>query len=297
MIKLKYIFSLLTVEMFFLPYQAEISRANPSCFLLLIDQSGSMEDPFGKGDPTQPRKADGVADVVNRLLQNMIIRCAKTEGVRDYYYIGAIGYGGQVRRGFGAGPAEQDLVPISKISSSPIRVEDRTRKTADGAGGIVEEKIKFPIWFDPVANSGTPMCEALSLAEEMCQRWTTAHPSSFPPTVINITDGEATDGDPLPIAEKVKSIAAEDGSTLLFNVHLSSVKSTPIEFPDNEETLPDKFARLLFAMSSTLPDHIRNAAQQEGYKITENSRGFVFNADMVSLIRFLEIGTRPSQLR
>jgi hypothetical protein len=31
--------------------------------------------------------------------------------------------------------------------------------------------------------------------------------------------------------------------------------------------------------------------------ITETSRGFAFNADMVSLIRFLDIGTRPSNLR
>src|SRR5206468_1673286 len=28
-------------------YQAEISRKNPGCFLFLVDQSESMEDPFG----------------------------------------------------------------------------------------------------------------------------------------------------------------------------------------------------------------------------------------------------------
>ena len=32
-----------------MPYTAEISRANPTCFLFLIDQSGSMADPFGGG--------------------------------------------------------------------------------------------------------------------------------------------------------------------------------------------------------------------------------------------------------
>jgi len=50
-------------------------------------------------------------------------------------------------------------------------------------------------------------------------------------------------------------------------------------------------------MSSILPTHIQNAAKQEGYNITETSRGFVFNADIVSVIRFLDIGTRPSNLR
>ena len=31
-------------------YQAEISRKNPGCFLFLVDQSESMEDPFGGGE-------------------------------------------------------------------------------------------------------------------------------------------------------------------------------------------------------------------------------------------------------
>ena len=66
-----------------MPYSAEISRANPSCFLFLIDQSGSMEDPFGGGEATR-KKADLVADAINRLLQNLVIKCAKEEGIRDY---------------------------------------------------------------------------------------------------------------------------------------------------------------------------------------------------------------------
>lgn len=32
-----------------MPYQAEISRANPGCFLFVIDQSGSMADLVGDG--------------------------------------------------------------------------------------------------------------------------------------------------------------------------------------------------------------------------------------------------------
>ena len=65
------------------PYSAEISRANPSCFLFLVDQSASMLEPVaGAADKT---KSDGVADALNRLLQNLVLKCAKSEGVRDYY--------------------------------------------------------------------------------------------------------------------------------------------------------------------------------------------------------------------
>ena len=59
------------------------SRNQPgqsSCFLL-IDQSGSMEDPFA-GSDSKRRKADLLADAINRLLQNLVIKCAKEEGIR-----------------------------------------------------------------------------------------------------------------------------------------------------------------------------------------------------------------------
>jgi len=36
-------------------YEAEISRKNPGCFLVLVDQSESMEDPFGGGEAGEGR--------------------------------------------------------------------------------------------------------------------------------------------------------------------------------------------------------------------------------------------------
>jgi hypothetical protein len=71
-------------------YSAEISRANPSCFVFVVDQSGSMGDAWG-GESSGRKKADGVADAINRLLQDLVIKCAKEEGVRDYYSVGVIG--------------------------------------------------------------------------------------------------------------------------------------------------------------------------------------------------------------
>ena len=64
-------------------YKAEISRDNPSCFLFLVDQSRSMEDEISIGDETQS-VATGVADSINRWLQELSIKCAKAEGVRNY---------------------------------------------------------------------------------------------------------------------------------------------------------------------------------------------------------------------
>ncbi len=277
-------------------YSAEISRLNPSCFLFLIDQSGSMSDPFGAGESSKS-KADAVADAINRLLSNLVIKCAKSEGVRDYYYVSVIGYGANVGTAFGGALSGRDFVPISEIGNTPSNIEERKKKIDDGAGGLVEQTTKFPIWFNAVANGGTPMCQALTLAQRMLSGWLNQHPICFPPVVINITDGESTDGDPSIPAESVKSLSSNDGNVLLFNLHLSSQRSIPIEFADTEDTLPDQFAKMLFSISSFLPDYMRNFAQQEGYRVTENTRGFVFNGNIESVIKFIDIGTRPSNLR
>lgn len=278
-----------------MPYTAEISRNNPSCLLFLIDQSGSMQDPFGGGESTR-KKADGVADAINHLLQNLVIKCAKSEGIRDYYYVGVIGYGDQVGPAFSGALAGKELAPVSEIANSP-RIEERTKKIEDGAGGLVDQTIKFPIWFDAVANGGTPMCRALTRAQGIISGWLGQHPDCFPPIVINLTDGESTDGDPTNLADGIKSLKSNDGNVLLFNVHLSSQRATPVEFPDSEAGLPDQFAQLLFRISSPLPDYMRSIAQQEGIPVSDGTRGFVFNGDMVSVITFLSIGTRPSNLR
>src|SRR5262249_37632331 len=156
----------------------------------------SMGDPFGGGGGKD--KADGVADAINRLLQNLVIKCAKSEGVRDYYEVGVLGYGAAVGPAFSGVLAGRDLVPISEVGNQPARVEERTKKVDDGAGGLIDQTVKFPVWFDPVANGGTPMCAALDRAQQILSAWTAQRAASYPPIVINITDGESTDGDPVP---------------------------------------------------------------------------------------------------
>ena len=64
-----------------MPYTAEVSRSNPSCFLFLIDQSGSMEDPFG-GEAGRT-KAEGLADAINRLLRDPFLRERLAIGGRE----------------------------------------------------------------------------------------------------------------------------------------------------------------------------------------------------------------------
>src|ERR1041384_2561027 len=132
-------------------YSAEIRRGNPTCFLFLVDQSGSMQDQMPGGRP----KSQFVADVLNRTLQNLITRCTKSDGVRDYFSIGVIGYGeNNVYNGFQGDLGGTILNLISRLGAAPLRIEERKKKVDDGAGGLVEQSVKFPVWFDPRASGG-----------------------------------------------------------------------------------------------------------------------------------------------
>jgi hypothetical protein len=122
-------------------------------------------------------------------------------------------------------------------------------------------------------------------------------PDLLSPAVINVTDGEPTDGNPADAAAAVRAAATTDGEVLIFNLHLSSNRAAPVEFPADDAGLPDKFARLLFSMSSPLAAHMVAAARQDGDAVGDGARGFAFNADAVTTIKFLDIGTRPSNLR
>jgi hypothetical protein len=274
----------------FMPYTAEITRDNPGAFVFLIDQSGSMARPLG----TQPgrSRADGVADAVNRLLENLVLRCARPDGVRDYFYVSVIGYGGQVQPAFGGVLAGRPLVSLGQVAHHPLRVETRKRMVEDGAGGLVEQSFRFPVWFEPVARGETHMCTALTQAIDLVRTFLEGHPRSYPPVVINITDGETTDGDPVPLAHELRSLCSDDGNALLFNAHLSSRNAASIMYPDTDLFLPDEFAKRLFEMSSVLPEVLRQAAAGHGYTVSSRGRGFAFNADLVSVIRFLNLGTQ-----
>ena len=277
-------------------YQSEISRANPTCFFFLIDQSSSMLDPI-MGVPGNPRKADLVADALNKVIQTLIVTASKDVEVRRYYQIGALGYGGEneVVPAFG----DQDLVWIDDLYSKPLRVEDRAKKESDGAGGFIEVSTKFPIWIDPLANGRTPMCQALERTKGILEKWTNDHRLSYPPTVINLTDGEANDGDPRVPANAIRELSTSDGNVILMTLHASSNQfSQQPFFPNTSEGLPDEPSRLMFEMSSPITSSMLKTSEELlGIKLQPNARGFVYNAGIEGIVSALEIGTRPANLR
>ncbi len=281
-----------------MPYTADISRNNPGCFLFLIDQSGSMTGALG-GQPDL-RKMDGAADAVNRILDAVSQRCSQGMDIRDYSHIGVIAYSSdnagrpKLETALPGTTPEQPFLAISQVVDA-AEVEERQVKESDGAGGVVEVTRKFPVWLQPMASYGTPMCEALSAASKALQDWTAQHPDSYPPMLINVTDGDATDGNPESLAQEIMGVQTNDGNVLVYNAHLSEMSAMPVQYPAQESDVPpDEYAGRLFRMSSVFPDPVVELAAGMGLPVTEGSRGYVYNADMVALVQFLDIGTRAA---
>ena len=154
----------------------------------------------------------------------------------------------------------------------------------------------MPIWVEPVSGYRTPMCQAIATAGQYVDDWARAHPNSYPPIVINITDGWVTDSpyqgaDLFEWAKRLTGIETADGGALLFNIFLSPQRQPGVWFPTHPGGLPDPGPGL-FEISSPLPESMLNNARAADIDVRRGSRGLVFNADMAMLIKFLEIGTR-----
>lgn len=275
-------------------YTAEINRNDPSCFLFIIDQSGSMEVEMAGGKT----KAAFVAEVLNRTLAELVGRCTKADGVRDYFDIGVIAYGNdQVQSGFGGDLAGEYMHPISLLANSPLRIERSGETQKDPSGEIFEAQAVYPVWFEPQCNGSTPMKQAFEKACHLLQEWCDDHPDSYPPTVFHVSDGRSTDGDPEDAAGILTRLHTLDGETLLFNLHADTASGSEVIFPTQEQGLPDDYARLLFRISSPFPDHLAQRAVQGGYSISAQSRFFIYKASMDFIVNFFDMGTRPANMR
>ncbi len=274
-------------------YSAEISRTHPTCILFVIDQSGSMSEDLEAG----ATKANFLADVLNRSLMELVIRCKKAEGILNYFDVGVISYSGRgVGPGFGGVLAGSHLCEIGALARSPVRVETRKKRVPDGAGGLVETEVKFPVWFDAEASGGTPMCGALRMAGDLLADWCRDHPHSFPPTVLHVTDGEATDGTAIDVEAAAAHVVAQstgDGNAVLLNLHVSGSGGEPVRFPSSDLAMPSSYARLLFRTSSLLPPEFQRRATEAGVVVRQDSRGYVYNGRLDDVVTFFDIGTRP----
>lgn len=256
-----------------------IGTPNPGCFVILVDQSWSMNEEWKSGT-----KAEAAALIVSRIIYELGLACDTAEGVKDRCRVSLIGYGERVH-------SVADGM-ISDLHASPAEVKKVKRLISDGAGGVVEIEADMPIWLRPQANNGTPMHTAFEHAAEIVKQWCIEWPDNFPPVVFNITDGEAAD--PLltaDVAKEVMNFHTTDGNVLVFNVHIANSGNEVIFPHDKSLFAQDPFAEFLFGISSDLPEALREEARNHGFSPQPNAKCFGHNVTEVGLTKVLEFGT------
>lgn len=273
-------------------YDQKIDRLNPGAIVFLVDQSESMGEPI----PGMPQtKASAVADQLNGLLFELVQRCTKAIGEppRPYFAVSIIGYGTDpdgnplVGSVFQGSLAHESWVWTTDLARHPLRIEQRERAGA--------QTFRMPVWVDPFANGGTPMCTALDAAGRLVRSWCDQYTDSFPPIVINLSDGESTDGSPAQWAGRLRSLRTGDGNVLFFNLGIGG-SDTALLFDEKPPNRASPHTQLLWEMSSELPDFMLDVAKSQGFSIKPGARGFGANADFRNVVTFLNVGTSVDQL-
>lgn len=287
------------------PYDTRIARDRPACFVFLIDQSGSMKNNWANSTKT---KAELVADYVNNGINELINICQKSEPKPIHYFdICVIGYGQDNKEAqvlWEGNLSDKIFVSPADLKDNPtgnqgeIEVERRTFK------GVSTVKIPIVYWFSPIAAKLTPMGAAIDLCNELLTDWVSNHQNSFPPIVINITDGEQTDCENDVLLQKafdLKQTKTLYGNTLLFNIHITTDDHSSVLFPSGLNELPnDEKCKTLYNMSSNLPEIFNKRIAQEIKKVDlQPNTQYVamgYQTSISQFIKFLDIGTKTVKI-
>lgn len=277
-------------------YSQEITRRHRTAFVLLVDRSASMQGRvrFGR---TTATKAEAVAMIVNMLITELLDRCRRTDGLRNYYDVAVLGYGNnEVESLLGVdGFVSVEELSRRKPIMSCVAYE---QELADGSAAIIERS--RPCWIEAHAEGTTPMYEALLRVRDMVAGWCEQEQNrdSFPPIVFNITDGEPTDCDDnelRDICSQIKRISTHDGEVLLLNIHICADWTLPsVLFPMPDElTGAGRQARVLAECSSLLPASFDDAVcELKGRGAVPPFYAMGYNASVIELLSIINIGSR-----
>jgi hypothetical protein len=271
------------------------SSATPGLLIILVDQSGSMMSPYSGGDS----RTEFSAKVINRVINTIIKKNFNKDKPKNRCFISVIGYGAEVKElcsGF-----------LEDLYENPIRIENKTQKTPDGNGGLVDSTVKQPIWVEPITkDTWTNMRDGFKMAKQLAEDWINDKPECPAPVIINISDGvpyydfqdvDVCIKETTEVAKEIMTLSNDDGHVLIFNAEIGDGIGFHVVTPGNESEVATggKPAQFLYDISSVIPEGYKAAALKNELNIREGSRGCIFNADAVELIKLIDFGSSKGQ--
>lgn len=280
-------------------YSAKISRENRTAFIIMCDQSGSMAEKVSVRGEIQ-QKSDAVSLMINMIIDEIINRSRRSTGVMDYFDIAVIGYSGD-----GVIPllSADSFTKVSELVFRHVELRHQHILRTLPGGNQISATVERKCWIQAAAKGNTPMYAALRKAEELTNQWCSepSNRNSFPPIIINITDGEASDGTAvnlIEISDSIKSLSTNDGKAIFFNIHLATThekEEAGVSFPGTTDTIPSsKYADLLYEMSSILPECYNELILQSKPDCRPPLRAVSYNCPIDELFSMLAIGTVSS---
>ncbi len=282
-------------------YIAQITRNTPTAFIFLIDQSVSMQRQTSL-DGIEMSLAEAAAQIVNRKIRELILRCTKADEIRHYFDIAVIGYSDMAYSGWTGKLKGRYFVSPQEIHDNATKVTVKELKRTPR--GFVEKEVEHEQWLDPRSDGGwTHLDQAVSLSIDLLSDWLIDHRGKeiYPPTVINITDGEyngCAHDRMQQLANELKSLATSDGNVLFFNCHIQPGAQDGLLFPASKDELGgDSVASRLFDISSLLPLRYNDdIARAKGISSSSRLVAMGVNASASQLIQLMDIGT-PTNIK
>lgn len=269
------------------------SSATPGLLIILLDQSGSMLQPYEGSDS----RTVFASRAVNRVIDNIIQKNFDGDAPKNRCFISVIGYNHNVK--------ELCSGWLKDIAANPLRYEEIKKKMSDGAGGIVEVQVKQPVWVEPInADGATNMYGALKLAKDLAEKWISDNKNYPAPVIINISDGVPyyDSKDPrdcmqetILLAKEIMNLSNDDGNVLIFNAQIDNKGNQGEVFPNDRSKLSKEDAQFLFDITSEVPESYKAAAAKNELPVENGSRGCIFNADGVQLIQLIDFGSSKGQ--
>lgn len=273
-------------------YSRTVTRQHRTAFILLLDISGSMQDVI-EHEGRIMTKGESMVDVANKIIEELYFRAYYEGELRNYYDVAVISYSGR-----GVISLLDNKEPLQPITNFNGNSRDWINLKCLTPLNISDDYHGSKITLSPMGY--TPMYEALYIVHELVNEWC-SRPENYdsaPPSIYNITDGHATDGnfrDIIYMSEKLMSLSTNDGNALMFNIHLSSMsESQKILFPTERELIhhPNAYFRAMGLASSPMPDNFKELIHKiRGERSDETYRGVGYNISVVDMIAMMNIGT------
>lgn len=272
-------------------YSQHISTDNPALVIIAIDQSGSMAEAFTNVSMIVS-KSEIASMIASAMIDEMKLRSTHIDGLYHYFDFVVLGY------------SRQDVYPLinNTLQPAPITTlenitptrQQRTIEYITPDNHLFLAVESFSEWITPQAAGATPMIEMLDTVTDIVDRWCNNRQNrdSFPPIILNITDGLSIaeyNSHHLQKCNHIKEIGTNDGKALLFNIYIDSMPASERHNFTNIDTLsPQDRLYPLAEMSSPLPELFHPLAHKYNPTAATEYRAFCHNAVSLQIIPSLK---------